>query len=74
MHPQPARLLGLDERAAHNALSIAATEAAGQRVQFGAMTKSLHTGNAAANGVLAALLAGKGYTASREGFEGRVVC
>jgi 2-methylcitrate dehydratase PrpD len=66
-----ARLLGLDERATHNALSIAATEAAGQRVQFGAMTKSLHTGNAAANGVLAALLAGKGYTASREGFEGR---
>jgi 2-methylcitrate dehydratase PrpD len=65
-----ARLLGLEEHATHNALSIAATEAAGQRAQFGAMTKSLHTGNAAANGVLAALLAGKGYTASREGFEG----
>jgi len=64
------RLLGLDERETHNALSIAATEAAGQRTQFGAMTKSLHTGNAAANGALAALLAGKGYTASREGFEG----
>ena len=64
------RLLSLDERQTHNALSIAATEAAGQRVQFGAMTKSLHTGNAAANGALAALLAGKGYTASREGFEG----
>jgi 2-methylcitrate dehydratase PrpD len=64
------RLLGLDESKTHNALSIAATEAAGQRVQFGAMTKSLHTGNAAANGALAALLAGKGYTASREGFEG----
>lgn len=65
-----ARLLGLDEHQTHNALSIAATEAAGQRVQFGAMTKSLHTGNAAANGTLAALLAEKGYTASREGFEG----
>lgn len=65
-----ARLLGLDEHRTHNALSIAATEAAGQRVQFGAMTKSLHTGNAAANGTLAALLAEKGYTASREGFEG----
>lgn len=64
------RLLGLNERQTHNALSIAATEAAGQRVQFGAMTKSLHTGNAAANGTLAALLAEKGYTASREGFEG----
>jgi 2-methylcitrate dehydratase PrpD len=64
------RLLGLDERRTHNALSIAATEAAGQRVQFGAMTKSLHTGNAAANGALAALLAERGYTASRKGFEG----
>jgi 2-methylcitrate dehydratase PrpD len=64
------RLLGLDQSQTHNALSIAATEAAGQRVQFGAMTKSLHTGNAAANGAIAALLAEKGYTASREGFEG----
>lgn len=64
------RLLELDESATHNALSIAATEAAGQRVQFGAMTKSLHTGNAASNGAMAALLAGGGYIASREGFEG----
>ena len=64
------RLLNLDEARTHDALSIAATEAAGQRAQFGAMTKSLHTGNAAANGALAALLAGNGYTASRRGFEG----
>jgi len=64
------RLLSLDEAKTHNALSIAATEAAGQRAQFGAMTKSLHTGNAAANGALAALLAENGYTASRTGFEG----
>ncbi len=65
-----ARLLGLDSPRTHTALSIAATEAAGHRVQFGAMTKSLHTGNAAANGLLAALLAERGYTASREGLEG----
>lgn len=64
------RLLGLDRRRTHSALCIAATEAAGQRVQFGTMTKSLHAGNAAANGAIAALLAEKGYTASREGFEG----
>src|SRR5919107_1609595 len=50
--------------------TVAATEAAGQRAQFGAMTKSLHTGNAAANGALAALLAENGYTAGRRGFEG----
>lgn len=65
-----ARLLQLDPARTHTALSIAATEAAGHRVQFGAMTKSLHTGNAAANGLLAALLAERGYTASREGLEG----
>jgi 2-methylcitrate dehydratase PrpD len=64
------RLLSLDEARTHDALSIAATEAAGQRAQFGAMTKSLHTGNAAANGALAALLAENGYTAGRRGFEG----
>lgn len=64
------RLLSLDEARTHDALSIAATEAAGQRAQFGAMTKSLHTGNAAANGALAALLAESGYTAGRRGFEG----
>jgi 2-methylcitrate dehydratase PrpD len=64
------RLLRLDEARTHEALSIAATEAAGQRAQFGAMTKSLHTGNAAANGALAALLAENGYTAGRRGFEG----
>jgi 2-methylcitrate dehydratase PrpD len=64
------RLLGLDEQRTHGALCIAATEAAGQRAHFGAMTKSLHAGNAAANGVLAALLAEAGYTAGRGGFEG----
>lgn len=66
-----ARLLKLDPERTHTALSIAATQAAGQRAQFGAMTKSLHTGNAAANGVMSALLSERGYTASTEGIEGR---
>lgn len=53
------------------ALGIAATQASGQREQFGAMTKSLHVGKAGANGVLAALLAARGFTASPDSLQGR---
>jgi 2-methylcitrate dehydratase PrpD len=38
---------------------------------FGSMSKSLHAGKAAANGVYAALLARRGWLSSREGIEGR---
>jgi 2-methylcitrate dehydratase PrpD len=50
-------LLGLDEETAARALSLAATMTAGHREAFGTMTKPLHAGKAAANGVLAARLA-----------------
>ena len=50
-------LLGLDAEAAGRALSLAATMTAGHREAFGSMTKPLHAGKAAANGVLAARLA-----------------
>lgn len=53
------------------ALGIAATQASGQREQFGAMTKSLHVGKAGANGLLAALLAARGFTASPDSLQGR---
>ncbi|MGH2417507.1 MAG: MmgE/PrpD family protein, partial [Candidatus Limnocylindria bacterium] len=52
-------------------LGIAATQASGQREQFGAMTKSLHVGKAGANGVLAALLAAGGFSASPDSLQGR---
>src|SRR5439155_26019714 len=58
------RLLGLDASRLGHALGLAATQAAGHREQFGAMAKSLHAGKAASNGVLAALLAARGYTAA----------
>jgi len=55
-------LLGLDTAATARALSLAATMTAGHREAFGTMTKPLHAGKAAANGVLAARLAAAGLT------------
>jgi 2-methylcitrate dehydratase PrpD len=56
-------LLGLDAEAASRALSLAATMTLGHREAFGSMTKPLHAGKAAANGVLAARLAAAGLSA-----------
>ena len=64
------RLLGLDVAAAGHALAIAASEASGLKENFGTMVKPLHAGLAARNGVLAALLAQAGMTASRAAIEG----
>jgi 2-methylcitrate dehydratase PrpD len=64
-----ARLLGLDPDAAAAALGIAASEAAGLKANFGTMTKSLHAGNACQGGMLAALLAGGGFTANAGAIE-----
>jgi 2-methylcitrate dehydratase PrpD len=55
-----AALLGLDAEATARALSLAAMMTAGHREAFGTMTKPLHAGKAAANGVLAARLAAAG--------------
>jgi 2-methylcitrate dehydratase PrpD len=57
-----AALLGLDAGMTARALSLAATMTAGHREAFGTMTKPLHAGKAAANGVLAARLAAAGLT------------
>jgi 2-methylcitrate dehydratase PrpD len=64
------RLLNLDSRAAGQALAIAASEASGLKENFGTMVKPLHAGLAARNGVLAALLARGGMTASDLALDG----
>jgi 2-methylcitrate dehydratase PrpD len=64
-------LAGLSGAKLVTALGIAATQASGQREQFGAMTKSLHVGKSASNGVLAALLAARGFTAAPDSLQGR---
>ncbi len=65
-----ARLMGLDGAATTHALSIAASQASGLKVNFGTMTKPYHAGKAAMNGLMAARLAARGFTASDRSIEG----
>lgn len=65
-----ANLLGMSAEAATDALGIAATQAAGLHgARTGAMSKRFHAGRAAQSGVLAALLARRGFTGSRTALE-----
>jgi len=66
-----ARVLGLDAERATMALGIAASQPSGVREQFGSMTKSLHAGAAARNGLMAALLARHRFTASERALEAK---
>jgi 2-methylcitrate dehydratase PrpD len=65
------KLLGLDENMLVNALGIAGTQTGGVRQVFGTMCKPFHAGKAAMDGVLAALLAQRGFTSSDEIIEGK---
>ena len=56
------RLLGLTAEQLGRALGIAGTQAAGLEQSLGTMSKPLHPGKAAMNGILAALLAREGFT------------
>jgi 2-methylcitrate dehydratase PrpD len=59
-----AKLMGLDADRMNNALGIAGTQSGGLKQVFGTMSKPFHAGKAAADGLLAALLAEKGFTCS----------
>ena len=65
-----ARLLRLDAAKATAALSLATSFASGAKRQFGTMTKPLHAGLAAKNGIMAAVLAESGVTAATDAYEG----
>jgi 2-methylcitrate dehydratase PrpD len=67
-----AKLLRLGIKETKMALGIAASAACGLRANFGTMTKPLHAGYAARNGVLAALLAERGFTAVEDVLENRL--
>ena len=62
-------LLGLSVEQTTRALALAATFSSGIKANFGTMTKPLHVGHAARNGLLAALLAADGFTSSPNAFE-----
>jgi 2-methylcitrate dehydratase PrpD len=66
-----AHMLDLDEEATARALGLAASMASGIRAGFGTMTKPMHVGRAAENGVTAALLARFGMSANPEALDGR---
>jgi 2-methylcitrate dehydratase PrpD len=65
------KLIGLDGQGLAYAMGIAATQAAGMQQNRGTSCKSFHAGKAAANGVLAALLAERGFDSTQEIIEGR---
>lgn len=65
-----AKLLGLNGDKLRSGFGIAASFAAGIRCNFGTMTKPLHVGRAAENGVTAALLAARGFTADLDALDG----
>ncbi|MEL6432242.1 MAG: MmgE/PrpD family protein [Pseudomonadota bacterium] len=64
------RLLGLNLRQMRMALGLVATRASGLKAEFGTMGKPFNAGQAAANGVEAALLAAKGFEAEQSALSG----
>lgn len=67
-----ARLVGLDQKQTAYALGIACTQAAGMQQNRGSDCKSLHAGKSAYHGVLASMLASKGFNSSPEILEGNL--
>ncbi len=64
-----ARLLRLTPERTAVAIGLAASLASGVKANFGTMTKPLHVGHCARNGLFAALLAAKDFTANAGAFE-----
>lgn len=64
-------LLRLSSQESQTAIGIAGSLACGLTENTGTMTKSLHAGNAAKAGILAALFAQKGFSANPRILEGR---
>ncbi len=64
-----ARLLNLSVEQTETALAMSTSMSSGVKANFGTMTKPLHVGEAARAGLMAVLLARKGFTANAEAFE-----
>ncbi|KAK4958400.1 hypothetical protein LTR10_004827 [Elasticomyces elasticus] len=65
------KLMHLSAEQMAHAIGIAAVQVVGLREMFGSDTKSFHPGRAAQSGLLAALLAEKGYTSSEQALEAK---
>jgi len=66
-----ALLLGLEEEELRYALGIVASLSSGIRANFGTMTKPLHAGRAASNGVVASMLGMRRFTADKNVLDGK---
>jgi 2-methylcitrate dehydratase PrpD len=66
-----AKLMKLNQAQIKHMLAIAASVSSGIRVNFGSMTKPLHVGRAAQNGIFAAELARDGFTGGDDGLDGQ---
>ena len=66
-----ARLLKIKAEAIPDVIGIATSLASGNSSNFGTMTKPLHAGHAARDGIMAAQLGGRGFTANASALEGR---
>lgn len=64
-----ASLTGLTADELQQAFGIVATQAAGLRASFGTMSKPLHAGHAASQGLIAAALAREGFTSRQDALE-----
>jgi 2-methylcitrate dehydratase PrpD len=64
-------LMSLGEKELRHSLGIAASLSSGIRANFGTMTKPLHAGMAASNGVIACSLGAEGFTADPKVLDGR---
>ncbi len=66
-----AKLMNMPAPAVRHMLTIASSMSSGIRVNFGSMTKPLHSARAAQNGIVAAELASRGFTGGDDGLDGR---
>jgi 2-methylcitrate dehydratase PrpD len=66
-----ARLMRIEAKKIPDVMGITASLASGVSVNFGSMTKPLHSGHAAHDGILAAMLGARGFTANTRALEGK---
>ena len=66
-----ARLMKVDAKRIPDILGITTSLASGVSINFGTMTKPLHAGHAAHDGVLSVMLGARGFTANDRAIEGK---
>ena len=66
-----ARLMKIDPKKIPDVIGMTTSMASGVSINFGTMTKPLHSGHAAHDGVLAAMLGARGFTSNATALEGK---